>query len=208
MALDIKICSRCKTEKTFQEFSKNKASLDGMVSSCKKCISQYDKKRYLYLDLKNDESRKAWKSNNKDKINKASRERYKKDPEKYKAKTRLRTVNNPDSVYECSKAWRKANPGYIAQNNRNRRAREIGAEGVHTAADVDAILLNQRGMCANCKTKLVKSGVGRFHIDHVMPLSLGGSNWPYNLQCLCPKCNMSKGAKPPHEFARINGRLL
>jgi len=33
------------------------------------------------------------------------------------------------------------------------------------------------------------------HIDHVLPVSAGGTNDPDNLQVLCAKCNLSKGAK-------------
>ena len=32
-------------------------------------------------------------------------------------------------------------------------------------------------------------------VDHVIPLELGGSNKPYNLTCLCQKCNLEKGAE-------------
>lgn len=83
-----------------------------------------------------------------------------------------------------------------------------GAEGSHTGKDVQAIFQNQRGLCANCKKKLFKSGAKKYHVDHVIPLAKGGSNWPSNLQCLCPTCNMRKGAKDPLDWAKENGRLL
>lgn len=33
------------------------------------------------------------------------------------------------------------------------------------------------------------------HIDHIVPVSKGGKTVPSNLQVLCAKCNLSKGAK-------------
>lgn len=91
---------------------------------------------------------------------------------------------------------------------RNRRARKRNAEGTHTASDIRSIFEKQQGLCANCQIKLSKSGRQRYHVDHIMPLALGGSNWPENLQCLCPSCNLSKGAKHPDEWAAQNGRLI
>lgn len=37
---------------------------------------------------------------------------------------------------------------------------------------------------------------GPFHIDHIYPVALGGSDDPDNLTVACAHCNMSKGAKP------------
>jgi 5-methylcytosine-specific restriction endonuclease McrA len=76
-----------------------------------------------------------------------------------------------------------------------RRAHERAAEGHFTAQDIQNLLKGQRGKCAECKKKLEK-----YHIDHIIPLTRGGSNWPHNLQLLCPPCNLSKGNKLPHEF--------
>jgi 5-methylcytosine-specific restriction endonuclease McrA len=38
------------------------------------------------------------------------------------------------------------------------------------------------------------------HIDHLTPLSRGGSDVWFNLQQSCQKCNLSKGTKTADEF--------
>jgi 5-methylcytosine-specific restriction endonuclease McrA len=63
--------------------------------------------------------------------------------------------------------------------------------------------MRQRGKCHWCGEK-----VGRFyHVDHVVPLSKGGSNGPENLVIACAFCNISKHDRLPHEWSGSNGRL-
>lgn len=82
-----------------------------------------------------------------------------------------------------------------------RRAKKLNAPGSHTATDVAAQLARQKGRCFWCHKKVGDS----YHVDHVIPVALGGSDGPENIVIACPHCNMSKGAKHPTEFA---GRLL
>lgn len=46
------------------------------------------------------------------------------------------------------------------------------------------------------------------HVDHVMPLALGGDNTRSNIQILCAPCNLSKNAAHPVDYARSLGKLL
>lgn len=62
----------------------------------------------------------------------------------------------------------------------------------------------QGGKCAICGTRIGKST----HIDHIVPVSRGGSDARYNLQLTHPDCNLRKLAKDPLDFARELGRLL
>jgi 5-methylcytosine-specific restriction endonuclease McrA len=63
-----------------------------------------------------------------------------------------------------------------AMASRIRRAREMEVEGTFTESDVRELFIAQDGECI-CSADLTKG----FHVDHVHPLSKGGSNWPSNL---------------------------
>lgn len=147
----------------------------------------------------------AWKAENRERSRQITRDWKAANPE---AGTQWHRQNREKS----QAAWRR----YYGNNRAaliergviceaTRRARKKGAGGIHTAADRKAILEKQSHRCAYCRADLRK--VGR-HLDHIQPLALGGSNWPENLQYLCPPCNLSKGAKDPLVFAQERGFLL
>jgi 5-methylcytosine-specific restriction endonuclease McrA len=100
-----------------------------------------------------------------------------------------------------TRAWKKANPAAWSALQRaakaRRRALEYGAEGSYTRQDIERMLAEQKFICAACPADLTEC----FHIDHKLPLSRGGSNWPINLHLLCPSCNQSKGNKTMEEWA-------
>jgi 5-methylcytosine-specific restriction endonuclease McrA len=113
-------------------------------------------------------------------------------------------LENKDKISEKDRKWRTENPDKHAAKERNRRSRKRLAEGLHTADDVKGLHDQQKGKCACCGVKLGN----RYHVDHIVPLFRGGTNWPNNLQLLCAPCNLSKGAKDPIEFMQSRGRLL
>lgn len=98
---------------------------------------------------------------------------------------------------ETTLAWKKANPNKVLTYGRNRRAMRRNAEGTHTEDDIASIWVSQKGLCVYCEADLLATD---FHVDHIVPLSKGGSNWPSNLQCLCPDCNLRKWNLSEEEF--------
>lgn len=53
------------------------------------------------------------------------------------------------------------------------------------------------GNCMYCRVPVELDG---FHVDHIHPVSRGGSDDLINLGCACAPCNLSKGAKTVAEW--------
>ena len=52
------------------------------------------------------------------------------------------------------------------------------------------LFLMRKGLCAAC-TQKIDAGKA-WDIDHILPLAMGGTNAPENLQILCRSCHRSK----------------
>lgn len=102
------------------------------------------------------------------------------------------------------KVWTTKNPEKIKVYRQKREARERGAVGHFTPEDVARIRKNQRDKCAYCRSPLN----GKGHLDHIVAIARGGSNYPRNLQLTCQSCNQRKSAKNPIDFAQEIGLLL
>jgi 5-methylcytosine-specific restriction endonuclease McrA len=103
---------------------------------------------------------------------------------------------NPGAVKAQRTEYRKAKPESVRAWGINQRARRLSADGLVTATDIKRIHVEHNGMCGCCGIHAGKS----YHIDHIIPPSLGGGNLPENIQVLCQSCNSGKGAKHPAVF--------
>lgn len=54
------------------------------------------------------------------------------------------------------------------------------------------------GKCFYCGTEIVKTG--NWHVDHVIPVSRGGTDEMSNLEAACVDCNTKKSNAPAGEF--------
>lgn len=91
---------------------------------------------------------------------------------------------------ESGKQWREKNPDKVKVSRSKRRALLKGAEGTHTPGDLKYIYDHQQGKCPCCKKYIP---FDKITVDHIIPLTWGGSNYPSNIQLLCKSCNSSKG---------------
>jgi 5-methylcytosine-specific restriction endonuclease McrA len=134
-----------------------------------------------------------WYQKNRGSVREKTRAKYFADPEPFKAKARAWYIANTARVREANKAWKKNNPDKArAIANRSvhvRRARKAKAFGEYTQAEWRSIVKRQKGRCAKCSIK------AKLTVDHIIPLSGGGTNAAFNIQGLCLKCNLSKGSR-------------
>lgn len=219
----MKICTKCKAEKHYDEYRKDAKSKDGFSSSCKECAGKAGAAYYAankerlavanraYYEANKSavlRQKKQYNAKNAELIAMQTKSYRERNDEVIKAQKREHYIRNKESISAKSRDYYERNTERFTAYNRARKARKRSAQGSHTAKDVSFIFDSQRGLCANCKARLFKSGKQKFHVDHIMPLARGGSNGKENLQCLCPACNLSKNAKDPISWANQNGRLL
>jgi 5-methylcytosine-specific restriction endonuclease McrA len=141
-----------------------------------------------------------WFRSNADSKRVASRRWYLKNAERSIAYTLNWRKSNMARFKSTRIEYVKNNSELIRAYSSNRRALKK-ASGSHTAQDIRALLEKQKFLCVGCSVS-VKS---KYHVDHKKPLSRGGSNRAFNLQILCPSCNLRKRDKDFTVWAREVG---
>ena len=260
----MKICTKCKEAKPFDQFGYQKEGKNGLRSSCKKCVNcisaaykaanpgkvrmqnaiycaeNKEKRSAYHVSWRkanpekirstkaawvkaNSEKKSAayarWRAANPEKVQSrlaswraANREKVRAycvayratNSEKMKAKSAAWKAANPEKARAGSAAWKAANPEMGRIYKQNRRARKLASGGKLSSDLADKLLKLQKGKCACCGLKLGK----KYHLDHIMPLALGGTNTDDNIQLLRSTCNQQKHAKHPIDFMQQRGFLL
>lgn len=220
----LKTCPSCKENLPLDSFNRNKSTKDGLCSTCRKCSKQ---RSVLWYSLNREkaitravewnnsnqerrrEIKKKWDTSHAEQKRRICADYVKNNPLKVKLKNeRWRKINkvkdtlnkmkwadvNVEKVKQARDKWRTKNPDRWMIDTHARRAR---TRGRFTQQRVNQLKQDQGNKCVYCPADLTK-----FHIDHIMPLALGGSNMDDNIQLLCPRCNLKKHAKHPDVFAR------
>lgn len=146
----------------------------------------------------------SYRQQNKEKLAAYGLEYKQKNKQSIRSKKKIAYQKNKQKRRDDAKAYRENNKAkrkatQAASNNKRRMAK-----GHFTKEDVASIGSLQKWKCTNCLIDIAAN----YHVDHIMPLSKGGTNWPSNIQLLCSDCNHRKHAKDPIDWARENGRLL
>lgn len=214
-----KRCSKCKTEKSIGEFSKNRSSNDGFMRLCRVCnatvsrlwvAANIDKKKamdaayYAANTERCNAKDAAWRSANTEKKIAYDIEYRAANLDRLKAYDAARRLEYPERNKATITAWRIANTEMLRIHAQNRRARECKVGGRLSKGLAEKLFKLQKGKCPCCKQPLGND----FELDHKMPLALNGTNTDDNMQLLRAKCNRQKHAKHPVDFMQEKGFLL
>jgi hypothetical protein len=214
-----KFCRKCGTIRPAIEFHKDSSSRDGLQAKCKVCKKiERSALRESYRE-KVKITAAAWYAANAEKSiasatkwREANTERAKANNAKWhmnnleivKARKADWFVVNREKVRAQSAKWRAANPEALRGYCQNRRALKRANGGKLSKGLSSKLFRLQRGKCPCCGHALGDN----YHMDHIMPLALGGSNTDDNIQLLRQRCNQQKRAAHPIDFMQLRGFLL
>lgn len=171
--MDTKPCFKCGETKPLSDYYTHKRMADGHLGKCKDCTKRDARLRY-------EEKREA--------INAYDRMRNKLPHRVARDKAR---ENLPHR--KTSKQARNVKRRAIKRNAKTGDRRAIAA--IYKRAASKASI-----KCYLCRNRIP---IGKRHVDHIIPLSKGGSHSPENLAIACAFCNVSKGNKPPHSIGLL-----
>jgi 5-methylcytosine-specific restriction endonuclease McrA len=168
-----KVCTSCKMEKSFEDFRFYSRTKDKLTSRCKECLVEVDKLNHVQYYEKNREL-----------IIKKTSEFYHK---------------NKEGIHEKTRQDRKLNPEKYKEIDKKHSLRRMG---MTRKAMVDPLfkldthwkylIKWQRGRCFHCLNPLLENNI---HVDHIVPLSKGGSHSGENTVLSCAECNLKKNDK-------------
>lgn len=169
------------------------------------------------------QSTKEYREKNREKINAKTKEWHSRaDKSVLAAKKVEYNKNNAERMAAAKLEWQRNNRekvrGYAKasyEKNKDKHRERMRRQELAKRARIklvggklsngigDRLIALQRGKCAICECRIVK-----YHMDHIMPIALGGMNIDENIQLLCPTCNLRKNAKHPIDYMQSLGRLL
>lgn len=198
--MGLKICTKCGEElpATKDFFHISKSGKLGLRANCKVCEKERVRKNALryYYEHKEEVQLKVKEYEIKNSEIISTRRKLYRDTEAAKEIKMKWNLENKESIKETSKLYRKLHREEFNTYKRNRNALKLQNGGTHTVEDILAIYNCQQGLCFYCGTSVEEI----YHVDHVIPIILGGFNGAENLVITCPSCNLTKNAKHPLEF--------
>lgn len=145
-----------------------------------------------------------YKNRNRDLVRQRDREVYWLNPEIVRARVNSYNKTNRDALTAYSRQWRSDNRDHCRAYERHRYHNDPVTNANKKArarrkrfGEIDPQLIFQRDgyVCYYCGVTS-----GKFHIDHMTPLSRGGTNTMDNLTVACQTCNLRKHTLTAKEF--------
>ena len=125
---------------------------------------------------------------------------YLENCEHVKTRTTAYRREHRDEYNESRARWRQTPKGRVSiRTSKLNRRSQTGKPA--TSEAVEEVLAEYGNICPYCNQP-----IGEGNIDHIVPLSGGGTSERSNLVYCCARCNKSKGSKSLLEF--VNYRLM
>jgi hypothetical protein len=187
--LDEKRCRRCGIVKSAEEFSHSESSSDGLNSYCKECRAALTRQHYTdHIEVYRERARTAGPAR-RQKYRSSRQEWYNRHRVERNAWRRVYWAANRQKLMEATADWARRHPEEISEKNRRRYARSRGVTPELTVGEWSALLAAYGLRCAYCRKALGS----RVTLDHMIPLSRGGTHSLDNIVPACLTCNSSKG---------------
>ena len=196
----MKRCPKCETWLARESFGPDATRTDGLFTYCRNCCRRVRKS----WNDGHPEKTRAWSKRRFDSTtveqrNAAHRDWSERNKERLRAYGRARYAADPLAALEAHRRWRERHPETSRNSVRRRRARIRGLSGHATTAQVQARIDAYGGRCAYCGWRAYAA------LDHVIPVSRGGTSWPANLVPSCTTCNVRKSDRLLREWADFSG---
>lgn len=210
-----KICSKARAKKYVEAnkeqlvlrhaeyYSKNKEQIDLRQAEYTK--NNKERRAEYYKNNKERFASKAivYRANNRECIALRKAEYQKKHKEQISLQMAEYYRKNKERISLRQVEYRKLNPDIFLAFSHKRRANKKKGGGSYTPGQISIQDKRQKNKCYYCNKKM---GIKRT-IEHIIPLSRGGSNDMSNIVLACSHCNLTKHNRLPHEWSQ-GGRLL
>jgi len=180
-------CSKCKEEKLYEEFYKDKRNPRGIKYQCKKCVGSHSTKYYKENKAKRKEYAKKYYQENKEYIINKSKSYYKENREAQCARQALYSRNHQEERRKQKRQYKHRRRARMLENGiEDFTTKQLNEHWIKKGIDPES--------CYYCDE-------GEYeHLDHYVPIVKGGPHFMSNLRPSCASCNRSKHAKDPEEW--------
>lgn len=183
----MKTCSKCGQIKALEEFHYRQAQ-------CKPCRKVVRAASYPAHREEIAASNRAWYLANREEKAAYARAWYLATREEIAA---YRLAHHEERA-AYSRAWQRANPDKCRDKKVRRRAHKMAVYVEPVSRTV--VFQSDGGRCHVCHKKVDPK---TWHLDHLIPLSLGGEHSYRNVAVACPKCNLRRGNTGPAQLRLI-----
>lgn len=186
-----KTCTKCECTKPAMPefFHAAQRYRFGVSAECKLCKNARSRGHAASNRVSDAARKKSWYEANRTRAAGTARQWADKHKGKIRAQRKQFYEDNRERLLVEAKVQRQ-----------KRRARLTAADSEpYTVTDIHTLLYEQDGKCFYCQALFL----GKWHIEHMIPLSRGGADKLDNICLACPPCNMRKHTKTAEEFVEV-----